>query len=150
MAAAAAAEESTLQHLKREMADLHEMVATDRLGGSGLHAAAHGGGLYALWTEPPLRRAALLGVLVMALNQLVGINTIMYYSASIFKDIVDVRLAVWLSSLCAVLQASAAPLTPPLARARLRPPACARPLACPPLVRPACAHLVRASPPSGA
>jgi len=40
----------------------------------------------------------------MALNQLTGINTIMYYSATIFKDLVDVQLAVWLAAVCAAVQ----------------------------------------------
>ena len=75
-------------------------TALDEESRSSSHAS-NGGWLSmlgALWSEPPLRRAALLGLLLMALNQLSGINTIMYYSSTIFERSHGYRVALWLAA----------------------------------------------------
>ena len=77
--------------------------AAIRDSGGGLCGGGYGGSLrafLALWGERPLRRAALLGVLMGALNQLSGINTIMYYAGTIFTSVFKPEVAVWLSASC--------------------------------------------------
>uniref|UniRef100_A0A7R9YBQ0 Hexose transporter 1 n=1 Tax=Pinguiococcus pyrenoidosus TaxID=172671 RepID=A0A7R9YBQ0_9STRA len=37
------------------------------------------------WRHPPVRRAMILGVMLMAMNQFSGINTVMYYSVEMMK-----------------------------------------------------------------
>lgn len=56
--------------------------------------------LIALVSEAPLRRSMLLGILLMGLNQLSGINTVMYYSASIFEARYGIEVSVWLAAAC--------------------------------------------------
>ena len=78
-----------------------------RDSGGGLCGGGSGGSLravLALWGERPLRRAALLGILMGALNQLSGINTIMYYAGTIFNTVFKPEVAVWLSMLCNLAQ----------------------------------------------
>jgi MFS transporter, SP family, solute carrier family 2 (myo-inositol transporter), member 13 len=58
-----------------------------------------------LWSSPPIRRAVTLGCGLMLLQQLSGINTVMYYSASIytmagFSD----EAAIWLAGFTALAQ----------------------------------------------
>lgn len=58
-----------------------------------------------LWAAPPIRRAVVLGCGLMFLQQLSGINTVMYYSASIynmagFSD----SSAIWLAGFTALAQ----------------------------------------------
>jgi len=60
--------------------------------------------LWALWSETKLRRASLLGILIMSLNQLVGINVIMYYSATLFAELFTVEASVWLAAVCGFAQ----------------------------------------------
>ena len=74
-------------------------------------AAAFGGGprfwarLRRLWTERELRRAALLGIGLMALNQLSGINTVMYYSATVLVGVgFSARVAVWIAAVSCLAQ----------------------------------------------
>ena len=59
---------------------------------------------YSFWTERNLFRALVLGCSIQACQQLVGINTVMYYSATIMRQAgFDSRSAIWLSagtSLC--------------------------------------------------
>ena len=57
-----------------------------------------------LWREPHLRRAALVGVLLMLLNQCSGINTIMYYSGTLFSQLYPAETAVWLAAACDAAQ----------------------------------------------
>jgi len=75
---------------------------------SGPASAALDGGLlgmlYVLWSERALRRAALLGLLMMAMNQLSGINAVMYYSGSIFERDFGREAAVWLAAACDLAQ----------------------------------------------
>ena len=60
--------------------------------------------IYSFWRERSLFRALVLGCSIQACQQLVGINTVMYYSATIMKQAgFDSRSAIWLStgiSLC--------------------------------------------------
>ncbi|GAB5034470.1 solute carrier family 2 (facilitated glucose transporter) member 13 [Nannochloropsis oceanica] len=58
-----------------------------------------------LWASPPIRRAMVLGCGLMLLQQLSGINTVMYYSASIynmagFSD----TASIWLAGFTALAQ----------------------------------------------
>ena len=60
--------------------------------------------LTALWTDVSLRRASLLGLLLMGMNQLSGVNTVMYYSATIFTERYGETMAVWLAAACDAAQ----------------------------------------------
>lgn len=62
--------------------------------------ATRQGGLRDLLAEPHLRRILFLACMLQFINQITGINTIMYYSASILKlaGITDNRQAMWLSA----------------------------------------------------
>lgn len=64
-------------------AEMEEMVdsATDKHSG-GLKASVTVRGLL---EDPRIRRALILGCGLQLLQQLCGINTVMYYSASIFR-----------------------------------------------------------------
>jgi len=80
-----------------EMAEIEEDVAAT----SSLPTA----GLKDLWASPPIRRAVILGCGLMLLQQLSGINTVMYYSASIynmagFSD----TASIWLAGFTALAQ----------------------------------------------
>ncbi|KAL1525069.1 hypothetical protein AB1Y20_019942 [Prymnesium parvum] len=58
-----------------------------------------------LWSTPALLHASLLGMLIMALNQLSGINTVMYYSATILQEAGFASdKSVWLSACCDAAQ----------------------------------------------
>ena len=61
-------------------------------------------GLVSLFTEPPLRCALLLGILLMGMNQLSGINTVMYYSASMFENSYGIETSVRLAAACNIAQ----------------------------------------------
>merc|ERR1740121_2514386 len=58
-----------------------------------------------IWGTKEVRRAAVLGIGLMAMNQLSGINTVMYYSTTILiqagfsKD-----ASIWLAALCCLAQ----------------------------------------------
>ncbi|XP_012587818.1 PREDICTED: proton myo-inositol cotransporter-like [Condylura cristata] len=54
-------------------------------------------------SHPPARRALVVGCGLQVFQQLAGINTIMYYSATILQmaGVADDRLAIWLASLTA-------------------------------------------------
>ncbi|KAG8510365.1 Proton myo-inositol cotransporter, partial [Galemys pyrenaicus] len=54
-------------------------------------------------SHPPVRRALAVGCGLQLFQQLAGINTIMYYSATILQmaGVADDRLAIWLASLTA-------------------------------------------------
>ena len=55
--------------------------------------------------HPPTRRALVLGCGLMALQQFVGINTVMYYAASIYETAgFDTDTAIWLSGFTALAQ----------------------------------------------
>ena len=55
--------------------------------------------------DPPTRRALTLGCGIMAIQQLTGINTVMYYSASIYKEAqFNETMSVWLSGFTALAQ----------------------------------------------
>ncbi|XP_068958995.1 proton myo-inositol cotransporter isoform X2 [Petaurus breviceps papuanus] len=59
--------------------------------------------IYRMLTYPPTRRALIVGCGLQMFQQLSGINTIMYYSATILQmsGVEDDRLAIWLASLTA-------------------------------------------------
>lgn len=65
---------------------------------------AEGDGSSNIWirilTTQHVRRALLVGCVLQAINQLCGINTIMYYSATIIKmsGVEDESLAIWLTA----------------------------------------------------
>ncbi len=80
-----------------EMAEIEEDVAATAM----LPTAS----LEDLWVSKPIRRAVLLGCGLMMLQQLSGINTVMYYSASIynmagFSD----TASIWLAGYTALAQ----------------------------------------------
>ena len=59
----------------------------------------------AMTSDPPTRRALHLGCGIMALQQLSGINTVMYYAASIYEmSGFDELTAVWLAGFTALAQ----------------------------------------------
>jgi MFS family permease len=81
--------------------------------GEGFHdepplAAATSNGLgpwITMLSDPPTRRALLLGCGLMAVQQFSGINTVMYYAASIYEMAgYDELTAVWLSGFTALAQ----------------------------------------------
>jgi MFS family permease len=57
-----------------------------------------------LWCAASMRRSALLGILLMALNQCSGINTVMYYSGTIFAQLYTRETSVWLAAGCDLAQ----------------------------------------------
>merc|ERR1712107_769946 len=58
-----------------------------------------------IWCHPAIRRAVLLGLGLMALNQLSGINTVMYYSTTILEHSgFSKESAIWLAALCCFAQ----------------------------------------------
>ena len=79
--------------------------AWGRARGEGSGAAGCGGALRRLWGEVELRRAALLGIAMMAMNQFSGINTVMYYSATVLVGVgFSATDAVWMSAACCLAQ----------------------------------------------
>lgn len=58
------------------------------------------GGLREVMSSKPVRRALLVGSLLQLFQQISGINTVMYYSASIITmaGVTDKSLAIWLSA----------------------------------------------------
>ncbi|XP_060759601.1 proton myo-inositol cotransporter [Neoarius graeffei] len=60
--------------------------------------------LWRMLTYPPARRALIVGCGLHVFQQLSGINTVMYYSATILQmsGVRDDKLAIWLSSLTAL------------------------------------------------
>nr|DBA31292.1 TPA: hypothetical protein GDO54_007166 [Pyxicephalus adspersus] len=59
--------------------------------------------IYRMLTYPPTRRALFVGCGLQMFQQLAGINTVMYYSATILQmsGVDDDRLAIWLSAITA-------------------------------------------------
>jgi len=78
-------------------AELDEIMAEEQLESEDKLQAIRD-----LWVKRGLRRAALLGIGLQMLNQLAGINTIMYYSATILRAYAGFHTsaAIWLSLLC--------------------------------------------------
>ncbi|CAM9498923.1 unnamed protein product [Phaeothamnion confervicola] len=78
-------------------------------GGGSVSGGGAGAAPYSLadaLREPPVRRALLLGCGLQALQQLSGINTVMYYSASIFSMAgFSDDDAIWLAAYSALAQA---------------------------------------------
>jgi MFS family permease len=80
--------------------------------GEGFHDeltnSGNSGGLgpwITMLSDPPTRRALLLGCGLMAVQQFSGINTVMYYAASIYEMAgYDELTAVWLSGFTALAQ----------------------------------------------
>lgn len=81
-------------------AEMEEMVesATDKDSG-GLKASVTAMGLL---RDPRIRRALVLGCGLQMLQQLSGINTVMYYSASIFRFAFQAGLFGCLTCRCCV------------------------------------------------
>jgi len=63
-----------------------------------------GQALMQLWQTTRLRRATLVGILLMAMQQFSGINTVMYYSGELLSEHFPREATMWLSSLCVVSQ----------------------------------------------
>ena len=81
-----------------EIAEIAKAVDAEPRGGCGAS-------LRDLWGDRRLRRAAVLGVTLMAVQQFAGINTIMYYSATVLIRAGFGRAAaVWLAALCCAAQ----------------------------------------------
>ncbi|XP_070803609.1 proton myo-inositol cotransporter [Pituophis catenifer annectens] len=59
--------------------------------------------IYRMLTYPPTRRQLIVGCSLQMFQQLAGINTVMYYSATIMQmsGVRDDRLAIWLAALTA-------------------------------------------------
>lgn len=58
-----------------------------------------------IWGTKEVRRAAILGISLMAMNQLSGINTVMYYSSTILIGAGFSRDAsIWLAAMCCAAQ----------------------------------------------
>lgn len=76
--------------------NLHQMMSESE---SSTSSASHELNLYSFWTKTNLFRALVLGCSIQACQQLVGINTVMYYSATIMRQAgFDSRSAIWLSA----------------------------------------------------
>jgi len=61
--------------------------------------------LVAVWTRKEVRRAAILGISLMAMNQLSGINTVMYYSTTILMKAGFTKDdAILLAAICCAAQ----------------------------------------------
>jgi len=61
--------------------------------------------LCTIWGTKEVRRAAILGIGLMGMNQLSGINTVMYYSTTILVQAGFSRDAsIWLAALCCLAQ----------------------------------------------
>ena len=59
-----------------------------------------------MWSEPRFRRPLYLGIVMMVMNQASGINTVMYYSASILKSAgFSEEFSIWGAVLCDITQA---------------------------------------------
>ena len=85
-----------------EIAAIRDEAAAAAALGGGQHFWAR---LRRLWTERELRRAVLLGIGLMALNQLSGINTVMYYSATVLVGAgFSARVAVWIAAVSCLAQ----------------------------------------------
>ena len=73
--------------------NLHQMMSESE---SSTSSASHELNLYSFWTKTNLFRALVLGCSIQACQQLVGINTVMYYSATIMRQAgFDSRSAIW-------------------------------------------------------
>eukprot|EP00928_Gymnodinium_smaydae_P043077 TRINITY_DN28940_c0_g1_i1.p1 TRINITY_DN28940_c0_g1~~TRINITY_DN28940_c0_g1_i1.p1 ORF type:complete len:534 (-),score=66.01 TRINITY_DN28940_c0_g1_i1:164-1537(-) len=76
-------------------------------GDTGLIALLRRAGkkMQKIWMQAPVRRAALLGLGLMAMNQLSGINTVMYYSTTILVEAGFSRdSSIWLAAMCCAAQ----------------------------------------------
>ncbi|XP_006002049.1 proton myo-inositol cotransporter isoform X2 [Latimeria chalumnae] len=75
---------------------------------NGIEEEERGGGtggpvIWRMLTYPPTRRALIVGCSLQMFQQLAGINTVMYYSATILQmsGVQNDRLAIWLSAVTA-------------------------------------------------
>ena len=96
--------EQTLQRIRETDSILEELleIQNDTQQTSASSVAA----LRELWFTKELRRAAALGVGLQLLNQLSGINTVMYYSATIMRSYAGFNRAqaIWISLVCSLAQ----------------------------------------------
>ncbi|CAM9675705.1 unnamed protein product [Choristocarpus tenellus] len=87
-----------------EMKEIIDSAAEDEgtTGGSGRKTVR----FIDLLGDPPVRRALILGCGLQALQQLSGINTVMYYSATVFSMAgFSVTSSIWLAAFSALAQA---------------------------------------------
>ena len=74
-------------------ANLDQMMSESQ---SSTSSASHELNLHSFWTKTNLFRALVVGCSIQACQQLVGINTVMYYSATIMRQAgFDSRSAIW-------------------------------------------------------
>ncbi|XP_045605756.1 proton myo-inositol cotransporter isoform X2 [Procambarus clarkii] len=86
-----------LRKIRCESADLDTELDAIKEAVSG---SSHEGGIKQILKSRPVRRALLLGCLLQLFQQISGINTVMYYSASIITmaGVSDKSLAIWLAA----------------------------------------------------
>ncbi|XP_041820160.1 proton myo-inositol cotransporter-like [Chelmon rostratus] len=82
------------QNIDEEYDSIKNSIDEEDSGGDGLV-------IWRMLTYPPTRRALLVGCGLQMFQQLSGINTVMYYSATILQmsGVRDDRLAIWLAGL---------------------------------------------------
>ena len=81
-----------------EVADISAAVEKDRAGGGGGGGA--GATLARVWRHRPTRRALALGCSLQLFQQISGINTIMYYSATVVQmaGVGSASSAIWITA----------------------------------------------------
>lgn len=86
-----------LEKIRPKNADLKEEIESVKVA---LAEDADQAGLREVFASKPVRQALLLGCLLQLFQQISGINTVMYYSASIISmaGVTDNSLAIWLSA----------------------------------------------------
>ena len=79
--------------------ELEDIVIANRAEAEGNNA-----GLGAVFAQPSARKALIVGCLLQAVQQFAGINTVMYFSASILQRAgAGPTLAIWLSAITAAV-----------------------------------------------
>jgi SP family myo-inositol transporter-like MFS transporter 13 len=87
----------------QELREIKEMVAEDKK----IQAMTEGGGAFSrAWKDPNVRKALLVGCSLQLFQQLIGINTVIYYSARILMMSgisKDMTMILWLSALVSAI-----------------------------------------------
>lgn len=92
---------SSEEDVNREMVDIKQSVNPN----ASTDGHSHFENLVRMIKHTPSRRALFLGCMLMLVQQCTGINTIMYYAATIFREAkFSERTSVWLSAFSALAQ----------------------------------------------